>query len=113
MMLDDILQALRNISKDARIPRCRIGVAGSSAKGTMTDYSDIDIVLDIDSVSIDVMDFIKQMIESVFHREADILCMGLLRAEDEELDRFAMEIGLPVNPDSVYKNVCKEVIGSA
>ena len=112
MILNDILQALRNLSKDARIPKCKIGVAGSVAKGTMTESSDIDIVLDIDSVSIEVMEFIKQTIESMFHRETDVLCMGLLRAEDEELDEFAKGIGLPINPNSVYKNICREVVWS-
>ncbi len=113
MILKDILQVLQILSKDSRIPHCRIGVVGSLTKGTATDTSDIDIVLDTDTISIDTMEFIKKAIGSVFHREVDVLCMGLLRTEDEELDKFATDIGLPVNPNSVYKNVCREVIWSA
>lgn len=83
----------------------RLGVAGSYVDGALCDDSGIDIVIDGDSMHVDIMEYIK----SIFDVEVDLLWVDLMRQEDIELDRFAVEIGLSVNPYSVYKTVMREV----
>ena len=40
----------------------------------------------------------------------DVLQLDLLEEEDRELDGFLIEMGLPANDHSVYKNVLQEVM---
>ena len=55
---------------------------------------------------VDIMEYIK----SQFKTEVDVLWVGLMKQEDEELDRFALENDLPINEYSVYKTVMQEVM---
>jgi predicted nucleotidyltransferase len=84
----------------------RLGIAGSYANGNQNDCSDIDIVIDGDSMRVDIMEYIRNL----FNVSVDILWVDLMKNEDEELDKFAMENGLPINQYSVYKTVMSEVI---
>lgn len=83
----------------------KIGVAGSYINGTQTEDSDIDVVLDGDSTNIEIMEEIKQL----FNVTVDVLWLDLLKEEDEEMDSFCKEMDIPINEDSVYKTVLKEV----
>ena len=53
----------------------------------------------------DIMEYIK----SLFDITVDVLWVDLMKQEDDELDRFAVENGLPVNQYSAYKTVMQEV----
>ncbi len=44
--------------------------------------------------------------------DIDILCTGLLAEEDKRLDELMTELDIPINEDSVYKSVTREVIWS-
>jgi hypothetical protein len=55
---------------------------------------------------VDIMEYIRNL----FNVSVDILWVDLMKNEDEELDKFAMENGLPINQYSVYKTVMSEVI---
>jgi len=104
MSLNEILATLRNVySKYSGI---RLGIAGSYANGTQQADSDIDVVIDGDSMRVDIMEYIK----SQFQTEVDVLWVELMQQEDEEMDKFALENGLPANEHSVYKTVMQEVI---
>ncbi len=104
MSLNEILATLRNVySKYSGI---RLGIAGSYANGTQQADSDIDVVIDGDSMRVDIMEYIK----SQFQTEVDVLWVELMQQEDEEMDKFALENGLPVNEHSVYKTVMQEVV---
>lgn len=83
----------------------KIGVAGSYINGTQTEDSDIDVVLDGDSTNIEIMEEIKQL----FNVTVDVLWLDLLKEEDEEMDSFCKEMNIPINEDSVYKTILKEV----
>ena len=72
---------------------------------TQREDRDIDIVIDGDSTRTDIMYYIK----SLFDMAVDILWVDLMRKEDEELDRFALDNDLPINQFSVYKTVMQEV----
>ena len=53
------------------------------------------------------MEYIKSKFDGT---DVDVLLLGLLKQEDEEMDSFFKEMGLPINNESVYKNVSKEVV---
>lgn len=50
-----------------------------------------------------------EYIKSLFDTTVDVLWIELMKQEDDELDRFAVENGLPVNQYSAYKTVMQEV----
>lgn len=106
MTKNDIIKIISRMKHD-KFYNLNIGLAGSYARGDNKDSSDIDIVVDTDLMSIADMDYIK----SIFNgRNVDILLLGLLKQEDEEMDDFFREMDLPINDESVYKNVLKEVV---
>ena len=83
----------------------RIGLAGSYANNSATANSDIDVVIDGDSMRMDIAEHIKNL----FNVPVDILWLELLKKDDEELDKFALSVGLPENEYSVYKTIKREV----
>ena len=103
MKLNDIIEILSKVY--AKYDGIKLGVAGSYANGTQHADSDIDIVVDGDSTRVDIMEYIK----SLFNVTVDVLWVDLMKQEDDDLDKFAQENGLPANPYSVYKTVMKEV----
>ncbi len=104
MQLQDIIQKLQTVY--AKYDGIRLGIAGSYANGTQEENSDIDVVLDGDSMNVDIMQYIK----SLFSISVDVLWVDLMKKEDDELDQFAIENDLPINEFSVYKTVMKEVM---
>ena len=104
MNLDDIMSTLRKVYD--KYSGIRLGIAGSFANGTQKPGSDIDVVIDGDSMRVDIMEYIK----SQFQYEVDILWVELMKQEDEEMDKFALENDLPINKFSVYKTVMQEVL---
>lgn len=103
MKLNDIISILQTAYE--KYDNVKLGVAGSYVNGTQREDSDIDIVIDGDSTRTDIMYYIK----SLFDMAVDILWVDLMRKEDEELDRFALDNDLPINQFSVYKTVMQEV----
>ena len=104
MDLNDIMSTLRKVYD--KYSGIRLGIAGSFANGTQKPDSDIDIVIDGDSMRVDIMEYIK----SQFQTEVDVLWVELMNREDEEMDKFALENDLPINKFSVYKTVMQEVL---
>lgn len=96
----DILKSVYN-----KYDGVRIGLAGSYANNSATADSDIDVVIDGDSMRMDIAEHIKNL----FNVPVDILWLELLKKDDEELDRFALSVGLPENEYSVYKTIKREV----
>lgn len=107
MTQNDIIKIVHEIKKIDILSKYKYGLAGSFARGDATKDSDIDIVVNSDGLSIDILNIIKGFFHDV---EADILCLGLLKKEDEELDKFLTNMGLPINDESIYKTVRNEVI---
>lgn len=104
MNLNEIMSTLRKVYD--KYSGIRLGIAGSFANGTQKPGSDIDVVIDGDSMRIDIMEYIK----SQFQYEVDVLWLELIKQEDEEMDKFALENDLPINKFSVYKTVMQEVL---
>ena len=103
MKLNDIIAVLRQVYN--KYDDIRLGIAGSYVNGNEKSSSDIDVVIDGDSMRGDIMEYIK----SLFDITVDMLWVELMKQEDDELDRFAAENGLPVNQYSAYKTVMQEV----
>ncbi|MCM1127047.1 MAG: nucleotidyltransferase domain-containing protein [Lachnospiraceae bacterium] len=103
MKLNDIITILKQVY--SKYDNIRLGIAGSYANSTQKPSSDIDIVIEGDSMRVDIMEYIK----SLFDITVDVLWVDLMKKEDDELDRFAIENGLPINKYSVYKTVMQEV----
>lgn len=103
----EIMNTLSKLKRKHYFSSIRIGLAGSYARGENQYDSDIDVVVDADSMSIEHMEEIKG---SFGNEEVDVLLLGLLKQEDEELDSLLFELNLPINEDSVYKNVAREVV---
>lgn len=99
----EILNILKSVYN--KYDGVRIGLAGSYANNSATVNSDIDVVIDGDSMRMDIAEYIKNL----FNVPVDILWLELLKKDDEELDRFALSVGLPENEYSVYKTIKREV----
>lgn len=99
----EVVNILKPLSK--KYCNVRIGIAGSYVNGTQKKNSDIDIVIDGDSMRVDIMEYIK----GLFDITVDVLWVDLMRQEDIELDNLARACDLPINKHSVYKTVMKEV----
>ncbi len=99
----EILDTLKGVYN--KYDGIRLGLAGSYANNMATKNSDIDVVIDGDSMRMDIAEYIK----SLFLLPVDILWLELLKEDDEEMDRFARSIGVPENEYSVYKTIRKEV----
>lgn len=104
LKLEDILKILNTVCN--KYDNIRVGVAGSYANGTQTPNSDIDIVIDGDSTQVEIMEFVK----SLFEITVDVLWVDLMQKEDNELDQLAIDFDLPINNNSVYKTVMREVV---
>lgn len=104
MSLNEIILILRKVYD--KYTGIKLGIAGSYANGTQHDDSDIDVVIDGDSMRVDIMEYIK----SQFQEDVDVLWVELMQKEDEEMDKFALENDLPINEYSVYKTVMQEVM---
>lgn len=103
MKLNDIISILKTVY--TKYDNIRLGIAGSYANGTQRDNSDIDVVIDGDSMRVEIMEYIK----GLFEVAVDVLWLDLMKKEDDELDRFAIDNGLPINQYSAYKTVMQEV----
>ena len=103
MKLNDIIAILKQVYN--KYDNIRLGIAGSYVNGTQKLSSDIDVVIEGDSMRVDIMEYIK----SLFDITVGVLWVDLMKKEDDELDRFAAENGLPVNKYSTYKTVMQEV----
>lgn len=99
----EILNRLKSVY--SKYDGVRVGLAGSYANNAATENSDIDVVIDGDSMRMDIAEYIKNL----FNVPVDILWLELLKQDDEEMDRFALSIGLPENEYSVYKTIKREV----
>lgn len=103
--IDEIFDVLSSLEL-----KNRFGIAGSFARGTAKKSSDIDIVIDTDCLDIMVMEQIKITLKSKFNRKSDVLCLDLLRQEDEKLDNLSCSLGLGKNEYSAYKTILRDVI---
>ena len=50
------------------------------------------------------------MIKTRFKRSCDVVCLGLAKQEDEELDNLLLSVGLDINEDSSYKSILNDVV---
>lgn len=105
--ISDILTVLKTVD----LPY-RVGIAGSYARNTATEISDINVVIDIDILDIPDIEGIKSLIKSKFNKDTDVICLQLLREEDEHLDKLALSIGVDINSYSAYKSILREVVWS-
>lgn len=103
MKLNDIIAILKQVYN--KYDNIRLGIAGSYVNGHENPSSDIDVVIDGDSMRVDIMEYIK----SLFDITVDVLWVELMKKEDDDLDRLAVENGLPINKYSAYKTVMQEV----
>ena len=101
-----LMELKKKVSNDRELSSYRFGIAGSVARGESTKNSDIDVVVDSDGMPINLIERVK----GFFTQDVDVLFLQLLKDEDNELDSFLKEQGLPVNESSVYKTVKREVI---
>lgn len=103
MQLNDIIGILKQVY--SKYDNIKLGIAGSYANNTQNTSSDIDVVIEGDSMRVDIVDYIK----SLFDITVDVLWVDLMKKEDEALDRFAKENRLPINKYSAYKTIMQEV----
>lgn len=103
MKINDIIAILRQVYN--KYDNIKLGIAGSYVNDTQKLSSDIDVVIEGDSMRVDIMEYIK----SLFDITVDVLWVDLMKKEDDELDKFAVANGLPINKYSAYKTVMQEV----
>lgn len=100
-------EILNRLSELSKLTGLRLGLAGSYARGTNKKSSDIDIVVDANTLTIEAIEVLNKAFKP---RKADVLITGLLKDEDIELDNFLLSIGLSKNEESVYKSIMSEAI---
>ena len=100
----EILDTLKGVYN--KYDGIRLGLAGSYANNMATKNSDIDVVIDGDSMRMDIAEYIK----SLFLLPVDILWLELLKEDDEEMDidefadyatRYASEIDCSITGKSM------------
>lgn len=101
-----LVNKITSLVKEPQLEGYRIGLAGSFVREEETPESDIDIVVDTDALTFDQMNFIHEY----FDRDVDIIQLRLLAEEDKSLDEFCVREGFPINDDSAYKSICREVM---
>ncbi len=109
MTKKDILDRLQKISRTPEFAGYKFGLVGSYARGEETPESDIDILVDRHDMTLENMELLRSYFKD---NDIDILCTGLLAEEDKRLDALMTELDIPINEDSVYKSVTREVIWS-
>ncbi len=107
MNRNEIFRILNKIKNDREFSFYKIGLAGSYARNEQNDGSDIDVVISTGNLTLSQMEKIKSEFPDL---NVDVLQLDLLEEEDRELDGFLIEMGLPANDHSVYKNVLQEVM---
>ncbi|AWI06716.1 nucleotidyltransferase domain-containing protein [Clostridium drakei] len=109
---EQILDILKDIKKNSILSNIKIGLAGSFARGTNMKSSDIDIVLsyDLDRDDADLLILVEEYINKKCGYKVDVLHLERLAIEDEELDNHAKSLDLPINDESAYKSILKDVI---
>lgn len=87
-------------------------MAGSFARGKNRKGSDINAVLsyELDKDDTDLLIFVEGYIKNECGYKVDVLHLERLAVEDEELDNHAKSLDLPINDESAYKNILKDVI---
>lgn len=72
---NEVLTRLRDYrrGRGKRYPIVRIGVFGSAARDTLTDLSDVDVVVELEQPDMMALIGIKQDLEEVLHRRVDIV----------------------------------------
>ena len=75
MTRDEILRRLEQFQqqKKSEFGILRLGVFGSIARGTFTDTSDVDVVVELAQPDLIALVGIKQELESLLHRRVDIV----------------------------------------
>ncbi len=109
MTKKDILDRLQKISRTPEFAGYKFGLVGSYARGEETPESDIDILVDRHDMTLENMELLRGYFKD---NDIDILCTGLLAEEDRELDAFLQAHNLPINDESVYKSVVRDVVWS-
>lgn len=102
--MDFIKETLKAVY--AKYNNIKLGIVGSYANGTATAESDLDILIDGDSIHGEIADYIKDL----FSIPVDVLWLDLLEKEDERLDKLLMEVISSVNEYSAYKTIIREVV---
>ena len=96
-MLSDVVTTLRNYEPVLRARGvAHASVFGSVARGSNTESSDIDILLDFEEGrSVSIYDYaeIKEMISSLYHGRADVVTRaGLKKALRERVEQEAVNV---------------------
>lgn len=87
------------------------GYAGSYARGTASDSSDIDLVISgAKDISLEEYMRVYNTVKRCCNIPFDIVNLDSLKEEDKQLDEELLSMGLPVNKDSAYKNIISEVV---
>lgn len=109
---EQVLDILNDIKKNSLLSNTKVGLAGSFARGTNRKSSDIDVVLsyEIDTDDTDLLMFVKDCIKKECDYKIDVVHLERLAIEDEELDNHVKSLDLPINDESAYKNILKDVI---
>ena len=103
-----VLGKLTNLLRGNKaLSEYRIGLAGSVARGTFSAVSDIDIVVDALDMPFDLIELLK----SSFSESVEVIFLGVLEADDKELDSFLESENLPINDESAYKTIKGRLFG--
>ncbi len=90
---------------------CRLGYAGSYARGQANESSDLDIVVDGQEIlSSDAYFKIYHTLKKVMTIEFDIVDLAAVKQDDQEMDRMLLDRGLAENDCSAYKTMKKEAV---
>lgn len=109
---EDAIQLIRGFEKEENESNIHLGLAGSFSRNTHDSESDIDIVVEYETETDDIVFFSKRLkayIERMTDRNYDIIWLNQLKRQDEEQRQLMSTLGI-IDEQSAYKTILRDVI---
>ncbi len=109
---EDAIKLIRGFQKEDGEGAIRLGLAGSFSRNTPGPNSDLDIVIEYDTSSDDIVAFSKRLkayVEAMTDRKYDIVWLNQLKRQEEEQQKLMLSLGI-VDNHSAYQTILRDVI---
>lgn len=108
--IEEVISIIRGLYKVTNRTTYKFGIAGSFSRGEQKENSDVDVVIGgVEQLSLEEFENITNYLDNNLNKKYDILVIEGMKKDDKVYDRILENMGLPINEDSAYKNIKREV----